>query len=104
MASRSPLRLTSDDLWRGGALRIDLPGIAVPPPVTVVIAVSSGETAGQPVQVLDPARDGRYPLRRILDTVTAHGQAELTITIAAVPVTIATISGSSPVNDPWTTT
>ena len=46
----------------------------------------------------------QYPLRRILDTVTAHGQAELTITIAAVPVTIATISGSSPVNDPWTTT
>jgi hypothetical protein len=95
-----PLRLTSADLWRGGALRIDLPGIAVPPPVTVT-AASTAETGKEPVQVLDPTRDGRYPLRRILDTVAVRGHAELTITIAASPVTIATVSGTSEVNDPW---
>ena len=101
-----PLRLTGDDLWRGGALRIDLPGVAVPPPVTVTAQRSTEtgttETGKEPVQVLDPTRDGRYPLRRILDTVTVHGHADLTITIAAAPVTIATISGTSRVNDPWT--
>ncbi|MGH3298178.1 MAG: hypothetical protein ACRDP7_40955 [Trebonia sp.] len=95
-----PLRLTSADLWRGGALRIDLPGVAVPPPVTVT-ARSVTETGGEPVQVLEPTRDGRYPLRRILDTVAVHGRAELTIAIAAAPVTIATVSGTSQVNDPW---
>ena len=96
-----PLRLTSADLWRGGALRIDLPGVAVPPPVTVT-AASTTETGKEPVQVLDPTRDGRYPLRRILDTVTVRGHAELTITIAAAPVTIATVSGPSQVKDSWT--
>jgi hypothetical protein len=95
-----PLRLTSADLWRGGALRIDLPGVAVPPPVTVT-AASSAETGKELVQVLNATRDGRYPLRRILDTVTVRGHAELTITIAAAPVTIATVSGTSRVNDPW---
>lgn len=98
-----PLRLTSDDLWRGGALRIDLPGVAVPPPVTIT-ARNSSETAGEPIQVLDPTRDGRYPLRRILDTVTVHGHVELTITIAAAPVTIATVSGVSQGNNPWAMT
>ena len=87
-------------LWRGGALRIDLPGVAVPPPVTVT-AASIAETGKEPVQVLGPTRDGRYPLRRILDTVTVRGHAELTITIAAAPVTIATVSGPSQVNDSW---
>jgi hypothetical protein len=95
-----PLRLTIEDLWRGGALRIDLPGVAVPPPVTVT-ARSTAKAGSEPVQVLDPTRDGRYPLRRILDTVTVHGHAELTITIAAATVTIATVSGTSQVNDPW---
>ena len=95
-----PLRLSAEDLWRGGALRIDLPGVAVPPPVTI-IARSSGETAGNPVQVLDPTRDGRYPLRRILDTVTVHGHAELTIAVTGVPVTIAIVSGPTQGNDPW---
>jgi len=94
------LRLTIEDLWRGGALRIDLPGVAVPPPVTVT-ARSTAKAGSEPVQVLDPTRDGRYPLRRILDTVTVHGHAELTITIAAATVTIATVSGTSQVNDPW---
>jgi hypothetical protein len=95
-----PLRLTSDDLWGGGALRIDLPTVAVPPPVTI-IARSGGEAAGKPVQVLDPTGDGRYPLRRLLDTVTVHGHAELTIAVGATAVTIATISGTSHGNDPW---
>jgi hypothetical protein len=105
-----PLRLTSADLWRGGALRIDLPGVAVPPPVTVTARrctetgtaeTGTAETGNEPVQVIDPTRDGRYPLRRILDTVAVRGHAELTITIAAATVTIATVSGPSQVNDPW---
>jgi hypothetical protein len=96
-----PLRLTSADLWRGGALRIDLPGIPVPPPVTIT-ARSAGGTAGEPVQVLDPAGDGRYPLRRILDTVTACGDAELTIAVAGAPVSIATVSRANEAKDPWT--
>lgn len=95
-----PLRLTSDDLWRSGALRIDLPGVAAPPPVTIIVR-NHGDTAEKPVQILDPTRDGRYPLRRILDTVTAHDDVELTIAIAGVPVTIATVTGVSPGNDPW---
>ena len=95
-----PLRLTSDDLWRGGALRIDLPGVAVMPPVTI-IARNSGEAAGKPVQVLDPTGDGRYPLRRLLDTVTVQGHAELTIAVGAAAVTIATVCGTSQDNEPW---
>jgi hypothetical protein len=70
------------------------------PPVTI-IARNSGEAAGEPVQVLAPTRDGRYPLRRLLDTVTVHGHAELTIVIGAAPVTIAAISGTTRGNDPW---
>lgn len=98
-----PLRLTSEELWRGGALRIDLPGVAVPLPVTI-IARNSGGTAGEPVQVLDPTRDGRYPLRRILDTVAIRGHAELTIAVTGAPVTIATVSGISQGHDPWAMT
>ena len=67
-----------------------------------------GHSHGGPqdlVQVLDPLRDGRYPLRRILDTVTVHGDVELAITVGdGTIVTFATISGTSPVNDPWTAT
>lgn len=102
-----PLRLTGDDLWHGGALRIDLPGVPVPPQVTVVTrgggagAEDGAETGGEPAQVLAPTGDGRYPLRRILDTVTVRGYAELTIDLAGVPVTIATVSGASAGNDPW---
>jgi hypothetical protein len=93
-----PLRLTHDDLWRGGLLRVDLPGAAAPPAITVI-------AGGEPVQVLDPLRDGRYPLRRILDTVTVHGDAGLTITVGeGTIVTFATVSGTSPVNDPWMVT
>ena len=95
-----PLRLTGDDLWRGGALRIDLPGVAVPPRVTITAGNGGGAAAG-PLQVLDPTGDGRYPLRRLLDTVTAHGHAELTIAVGGAAVTIATVSGTSHGNDPW---
>jgi hypothetical protein len=95
-----PLRLTHDDLWRGGLLRVDLPGVAVSPS----IMVTTGDTGAEPAQVLDPMRDGRYPLRRILDTVTIHGDAKLIITIAGAGVTIATVSGTTAANDPWTMT
>jgi hypothetical protein len=98
-----PLRLTSDDLWRGGALRIELPGVAVPPPVTVT-ARRPVDGKEEPVQVLAPTGDGRYPLRRILDTAAAHGDVELTILIAAAPVTIVTVTGTSHGNEPWAMT
>jgi hypothetical protein len=39
-----------------------------------------------------------------LDTVIAHGHAELTITSTSGPVTIATVSGTDQVNDPWAMT
>lgn len=98
-----PLRLTSDDLWRGGVLRIDLPAAAEPPPVTI-LARSGSQAPAEPVQVLAPAGDGRYPLRRILDTVTVRGRVELVIAVTGVPVTIATVSGTGPANDPWAMT
>ncbi|OHV19772.1 hypothetical protein BBK14_28675 [Parafrankia soli] len=91
-----PLRLTHDDLWRGGLLRIDLPGAATPPAIMVM-------AGGEPVQVLGALRDGRYPLRRILDTAAVHGDTELTITVdEGTVVTFATVTGASPANDPWT--
>jgi hypothetical protein len=93
-----PLRLTHDDLWRGGLLRIDLPGAATPPAITVM-------AGGEPVQVLGALRDGRYPLRRILDTAAVHGDIELTITVdEGTVVTFATVTGSGPANNPWTVT
>ncbi|MGH3293908.1 MAG: hypothetical protein ACRDP7_19080, partial [Trebonia sp.] len=98
-----PLRLTPDDLRRGGALRLDLPGVAVPPPIAVT-ARDAGQPARQaraPVQVLEPTRPGLYPLRRILDTVTANGDVELVITIGTRTVTIATVTGPAPAADAW---
>ncbi|MEX5709414.1 hypothetical protein AB1484_14130 [Parafrankia sp. FMc6] len=98
-----PLRLTHEDLWRGGLLRIDLPGAATPPAITVM-------AGGEPVQVLGALRDGRYPLRRILDTAAVHGDTELTITVdegtvdEGTVVTFATVTGAGPANDPWTVT
>jgi len=95
-----PLRLTHEDLWRGGALRLDLPGVAVPPPIAVT-ARGAGQPA-RPVQVLEPTRQGRYPLRRILDTVTENGDIELVITVGTRTVTIATVTGSGVrAADPW---
>jgi hypothetical protein len=92
--SLGPLPLETADLIRGGALRLDLPGAAGDPPVDVVAARGV-------VQVLEPAKGGRYPLRRMLDTVRAHGGAELRITVGARTAVIARISGPAPAADPW---
>ena len=92
--SLGPLRLETADLGRGGALRMDLPGATGYPPVDVVAADGI-------VQVLEPPKRGGYPLRRILDTVSAHGGAELRITVGARTAVIARISASAPATDPW---
>jgi hypothetical protein len=92
--SLGPLPLQTADLTRGGALRLDLPGAAGDPPVDVV-------AAGGTAQVLTASKQGRYPLRRILDTVSAHGGAELRVTIGARTAVIARISASTAAGDPW---
>ena len=92
--SLGPLLLETADLIRGGALRLDLPGTAADPPIDVV-------TARGIVQVLKPSKLGRYPLRRIADTVSAHGGAELRITVGARTAVIARINVSAPAADPW---
>ncbi len=89
-----PLPLEMADLIRGGALRLDLPGAAAGPPIDVV-------AAGAIVQVLEPSKRGGYPLRRMLDTVSVHGGAELRITIGERTAVIARISASAPAADPW---
>ncbi len=92
--SLGPLPLEAADLIRGGALRLDLPGTGGDPPVDVVAA--SGV-----VQVLEPTRRGGYPLRRILDTVSAHGGAELRVTVGGRTAVIARVSSPVPAADPW---
>jgi len=92
--SLGPLPLEAADLIRGGALRLDLPGTAGDPPVDVVAA--SGV-----VQVLEPTRRGGYPLRRMLDTVSAHGGAELRVTVGGRTAVIARVSSPVPAADPW---
>jgi hypothetical protein len=92
--SLGPLPLGAADLIRGGALRLDLPGTADDPPVEVVAA--SGV-----VQVLEPTRRGGYPLRRMLDTVSAHGGAELRVTVGGRTAVIARVSAPAPAADPW---
>lgn len=92
--SLGPLALQTADLIRGGALRLDLPGAAGDPPVDVV-------AAGGTAQVLTASKQGRYPLRRMLDTVSAHGGAELRITVGARTAVIARITASTPADDPW---
>ena len=92
--SLGPLPLETTDLIRGGALRLDLPGAAGDPPIDVVAACGV-------VQVLEPSKRGGYPLRRMLDTVSAHGGAELRITVGARTAVIARISASAPTADPW---
>jgi hypothetical protein len=92
--SLGPLQLAAADLIRGGALRLDLPGAAARPPIDVV-------TARGIVQVLEPSKRGSYPLRRMLDTVSAHGGAELRMTVGARTAVIARISASGPAADPW---
>jgi hypothetical protein len=92
--SLGPLPLETADLIRGGALRLDLPGAISDLPIDVV-------TARGIVQVLEPSKRGGYPLRRMLDTVSAHGGAELRVTVGARPAVIARISASAPAADPW---
>ena len=92
--SLGPLPLRTADLIRGGALHLDLPGIPADPPVDVVVPAGA-------VQVLMPSKRGRYPLRRMLDTVNAHGGAELRITIGARTAVIARISAAASADDPW---
>jgi len=90
-----PLLLETADLWHGGALSVDLPGIDRDPPVEVV------GRDGKVVQVLDPTRQGRYPLRRMADTVTAQGGASLRITVGGRTATIARITAPNDAADPW---
>jgi hypothetical protein len=92
--SLGPLRLETADLIRGGALRLDLPAVTGDLPIDVV-------AADEVVQVLEPFRRGGYPLRRMLDTVTAHGGAELRISLGARTAVIAAITATAPVTDPW---
>lgn len=92
--SLGPLPLRAADVTRGGALHLDLPGTAGDPPVDVVAAAGT-------VQVLMPTKRGRYPLRRILDTVSAHGDAELRITVGARTAVVARISAQAVPGDPW---
>lgn len=90
-----PLQLRAADLWRGGAFTIDLPGIDRDPPIEVVAE------DGNVVQVLEPTRQGRYPLRRMADTVTVHGGASLRITVGGRTATIARIAPADGAADPW---
>jgi hypothetical protein len=89
-----PLAISGADLHRGGALRLNLPGLAWDPPIEVV-------ARAQVVQVLEPTRQGRYPLRRMLDTVNAHGEVSLRITVAGRAATIAHVGGAAEGADPW---
>jgi hypothetical protein len=90
-----PLLLGTADLWHGGALSIDLPGIDRDPPVEVV-----GDD-GSVVQVLEPTSQGRYPLRRMADTVTAYGGASLRISVGGRTAVIARITAPGGAADPW---
>ena len=90
-----PLRLETADLWHGGALSIDLPGIDRAPPIEVV-----GQDSDV-VQVLEPTRQGRYPLRRMADTVTAHGGASLRVTVGGRTATVARITAPDSAADLW---
>lgn len=91
---QGPLRLGAAQLWHGGALRLDLPGADRDPAIEIVGA------DGHVAQVLEPTRQGRYPLRRMADTVTARGGATLRITVAGRTATIARITAPTAA-DPW---
>jgi hypothetical protein len=92
--SLGPLLLADTDLIRGGALRLDLPGAGAHPLIEVVART-------QVVQVLEPSRLGRYPLRRMLDTVRACGGAALRITVGGRAAIIAHIRTAAGAADPW---
>jgi hypothetical protein len=89
-----PLDISGSDLRRGGALRLDLPGLAWNPPLEVI-------TREQTVQVLQPTRQGRYPLRRMLDTVNSHREVSLRITVGGRTAIIAHAAGTADHADPW---
>lgn len=89
-----PLAIGGSDLRRGGALRLDLPGLAWDPPLEVI----AGE---QVVQVLQPTRRGRYPLRRMLDTVNSRREVSLRITAGGRTAIIAHVRGTADRADPW---
>lgn len=91
-----PLRLTPGDLWRGGALRLDLPGVSVPPPVVITV-----RGTGEQLQVLAPTGQGRYPLRRVLDTMTAVGGLDLAVTVDGRTAVIAVVTAAARAADPW---
>jgi hypothetical protein len=89
-----PLRLDLADVRSAAALHLDLPGIAYHPPLDVV-------AGNEVVQRLEPSRLGRYPLRRLLDTVAVHGGAELCVTVAGRTSTVVRLAAPAPGPDPW---
>jgi hypothetical protein len=89
-----PLAISGSDLRRGGALRLDLPGLAWDPPLEVI-------AREQVVQVLQPTRQGRYPLRRMLDTVNSHRDVSLRITAGGRTAIVARVRGTADRADPW---
>lgn len=89
-----PLAISGSDLRRGGALRLDLPGLGWDPPLEMI-------AAERVVQVLQPTRQGRYPLRRMLDTVNSHREVSLRITAGGRTAIVAHIRGLADPTDPW---
>ena len=89
-----PLAIGGPDLRRGGALHLDLPGRAWDPPLEVIVRE-------QVVQVLEPTRLGRYPLRRMLDTVDSHRDVSLRITVGGRTAIIAHAGVTADSADPW---
>ena len=89
-----PLAISGSVLRLGGALRLDLPGLAWDPPLEVI-------AREQVVQVLQPTRQGRYPLRRMLDTVNSHREVSLRITTGGRSAIVAHVRGTADRADPW---
>ena len=89
-----PLAISGSVLRLGGALRLDLPGLAWDPPLEVM-------AREQVVQVLKPTRQGRYPLRRMLDTVNSHREVSLRITAGGRTAIVAHVRGTADRADPW---
>jgi hypothetical protein len=91
---RGPLALSFADLERGGSLHLDLPGADRFP----ALEVMAGATA---VQSMEPSRRGGYPLRRLLDTVTAWEVVELRARVGGRTATVAVVAGTRHEADPW---
>jgi hypothetical protein len=89
-----PLAIGGSELRRGGALRLDLPGLAWDPPLEVI-------AREQVVQMLQPTRRGRYPLRRMLDTVDSHREVSLRLSAAGRTAIVAHVRGTADWADPW---